>query len=158
MDAHPGESYVYGYNTDILGALIGGVRQALNEFLQDNVFEPLDMRDAHFYLPEHKRDRLAVVLLYLTEDGLVRPKKAMLRFLQMMLNEGELNGVRLLSPTTVRLMTVNHLDQIEYPWARGAGFGLGFMVLNDLGALGAPGSIGEYGWGGAYHSVYCRSG
>jgi CubicO group peptidase (beta-lactamase class C family) len=183
MDAHPGESYVYGYNTDILGALIEVVSgQALNEFLRENVFEPLDMRDTHFYLPEHKRDRLAVVYS-MTENGLVRsPDESAMeaqgayvdgprmsfsggagllstardytRFLQMMLNGGELNGVRLLSPTTVRLMTVNHLDQIEYPWARGAGFGLGFMVVRDVGAFGAPSSRGEYGWGGAYHSAY----
>lgn len=51
-------------------------------------------------------------------------------------------------------MTVNHLDQIEYSWSRGVGFGLGFMVLQDVGAFGAPGSPGEFGWGGAYHSTY----
>jgi len=74
--------------------------------------------------------------------------------MQMMLNGGQLNGQRILAPSTVRLMTANHLDRIEYTWSRGVGFGLGFMVMEDLGAFGGPGSPGEYGWGGAYHSTY----
>jgi CubicO group peptidase (beta-lactamase class C family) len=183
MDAHPGTEYVYGYSTDILGALIEVVSgQQLDAFMQNNLFDPLHMHDTHFYLPEEKRDRLAVVYS-LSESGLERspddsdmaaqggyvdgPRASFSggagllstardygRFMQMMLNEGELNGMRVLSPSSVRLMTANHLDQVEYPWARGAGFGLGFMVLEDVGAFGAPGSPGEYGWGGAYHSTY----
>jgi len=183
MDAHPGTEYVYGYSTDILGALIEVVSgQPLDAFLQENLFDPLEMNDTHFYLPEEKRDRLAVVYS-LSEEGLERaPEESDMvaqggyvdgprasfsggagllstardygRFMQMMLNGGQLNGQRILAPSTVRLMTANHLDRIEYTWSRGVGFGLGFMVMEDLGAFGGPGSPGEYGWGGAYHSTY----
>jgi len=183
MDAQPGTEYVYGYSTDILGALIEVVSgQPLDAFLQENLFDPLEMNDTHFYLPEEKRDRLTVVYS-ISEEGLERaPEESDMiaqggyvdgprasfsggagllstardygRFMQMMLNGGQLNGQRILAPSTVRLMTVNHLDRIEYTWARGIGFGLGFSVLEDLGAFGAPGSLGEYGWGGAYHSTY----
>ena len=72
----------------------------------------------------------------------------------MMLNGGSFNGHRLLSPKTVELMTVDHLAEASYLWTNGTGFGLGFSVLNDLGARGEPGSVGEFGWGGAYHSTY----
>jgi CubicO group peptidase (beta-lactamase class C family) len=77
------------------------------------------------------------------------------RFLQMLLNGGELDGVRLLSPNTVLLMTANHVGDLFSAGGRpGEGFGLGFSVATDLGARGQPGSLGEFGWGGAYHSVY----
>jgi CubicO group peptidase (beta-lactamase class C family) len=70
----------------------------------------------------------------------------------MLLNGGELEGVRLLSPTTVRLATVNHVGTL-FNEGR-TGFGLGFEVIEDLGKAGRPGSVGEFGWGGAYHSTY----
>jgi CubicO group peptidase (beta-lactamase class C family) len=76
------------------------------------------------------------------------------RFLQMMANAGELEGVRLLAPSTVKLMTVNHLGDIEFSWTAGMGFGLGFNVLEDLGDFGKPGAEGSFGWGGAYGSTY----
>ena len=70
----------------------------------------------------------------------------------MLLNGGSLNGTRILSPKSVELMTVNHVDDLY--GAPGSGFGLGFSVVEDLGATGSPGSEGVYGWGGAYHSTY----
>ena len=76
------------------------------------------------------------------------------RFLQMMLNGGEYNGRRILSPKTVELMTVNHLGDVNFPWGQGTGFGLGFSVVEDLGSRGVLGSEGEFAWGGAYHSTY----
>ena len=51
-------------------------------------------------------------------------------------------------------MTVNHLGEVTFTWAKGTGFGLGFSTVNDLGARGLLGSKGEYGWGGAYHSIF----
>ena len=67
-------------------------------------------------------------------------------------NGGTLDGVRLLSPTTVALMTADHLGgRYDVP---GVGFGLGFSVVKEMGTRGTPGSAGEYGWGGAYHSTY----
>jgi CubicO group peptidase (beta-lactamase class C family) len=84
--------------------------------------------------------------------GLLSTAQDYARFLQMLLNGGELDGVRLLSPNTVHLMTVNHVGGLyDQP---GVGFGLGFSVVTDVGARGQPGSLGEFGWGGAYHSVY----
>ena len=140
FDAHPGEQWIYGYNTDILGALIEAVSdQPLDEFIQTRILEPLGMEDTHFYLPLDKRDRLATVYSA-TNDGLDRapnpghmvgqgayvdgPRTSFsggagllstatdyARFLQMTLNGGELEGTRLLGRKTVELMTTNHLNQ-----------------------------------------------
>jgi CubicO group peptidase (beta-lactamase class C family) len=70
----------------------------------------------------------------------------------MILNGGELDGVRVLSRKTVELMSVDHLGDIAF--RPGVGMGLGFSVLEDVGTRGTPGSVGELGWGGAYHSTY----
>ncbi len=180
MQAHPGEAYVYGYNTDILGAVVEAVSgQTLEAFVRERILEPLEMRDTHFYLPPQKRNRLATVYglrgsLTRAPDGtgmeaqgeyvdgprasfsggagLLSTTRDYARFLQMLLNGGELNGVRLLSPTTVDLMTQNHIPHLER--GPGTGFGLGFQIRLDVGAAGEPGSSGEYSWGGAYHSRY----
>jgi CubicO group peptidase (beta-lactamase class C family) len=182
FDAQPGERWVYGYSTDILGALVERVSgRTLEEFLRARIFEPLGMRDTHFYLPESKADRFAVVYSAKESGGLERapepggmvgqgaylkgPRKSFsggagllstaqdyARFLSMLLNGGELDGRRLLSRKSVELMTVDHIE--GKPFRDGQGFGLGFVVVKDLGARGWPGSVGEYGWGGAYHSTY----
>lgn len=82
--------------------------------------------------------------------GLVSTARDYLRFSQMMLNGGELNGVRILSPKTVELITMNHLGDISMGFGRtGVGFGLGFAVALDQGEVGEIGSAGEYNWGGA---------
>jgi CubicO group peptidase (beta-lactamase class C family) len=181
MAAQPGTRWVYGYNTDILGAVIEKVSgQPLDVFMRERILDPLGMNDTHFYLPTSDRDRLATVYSA-TGGGIERapnlsqmvgqgayvdgPRKSFsggagflstapdyARFLQMMLNEGELDGVRILAPKTVELMTTDHLRGI--PFRAGQGFGLGFSIVTDLGARGIPGSVGEYGWGGAYHSTY----
>ncbi|MCV9387265.1 serine hydrolase domain-containing protein [Reichenbachiella ulvae] len=183
MDAQPGTTFVYGYNTDILGAVIEVVSgMSLDEFLTSRILKPLGMNDTHFYLPKKKKDRLAVVYSS-TDQGLKRaPEKAGMEsqgqyasgpqkcysggagllstaydyaiFLQMMLNKGEYNGVRILAPKSVELMTMNHLRDIPFPWEDGVGFGLGFKTIEDQGANGVMGDKGEYGWGGAYHSTY----
>ena len=202
MEAHPGERYVYGYNTDILGALIEVVSgQPLDEFLKTKILNPLGMVDTHFYLPKSKASRLSVVysqcndsLLRAPKDGapefmwkdnetcvgnyqtqgqyLEGPRTSLSGgagllstsmdyaiFLQMMLNNGTYNGTRILSRKSVELMTANHLDgdhykDVKFPWDWGVGFGLGFSVTTDAGDRGVLGSLGEYGWGGAYHSSY----
>ena len=182
MDAQPGERFVYGYATDILGALVEEVSgQPLDAFLRSRIFEPLGMVDTHFYLPEEKRDRLSVVYSASADGlapapdpggmvgqgayvdgprtsfsggaGLLSTAHDYARFLQMMLNGGELDGARILSSKSVELMTVNHIGNRFSPDGS-VGFGLGFSVLSDLGARGTPGSVGEYAWGGAYHSTY----
>ena len=182
FEAHPGERFVYGYSTDILGAVVEAASgKTLDQFLEERLFQPLGMNDTHFFLPKDKIDRLATVYSA-TDDGLEKapepghmvgqghyvegPRKSFSggagllstardysRFLQMMLGKGELDGVRILSPKTVELMTTNHIGD-KFAWARGAGFGLGFRVLMDVGAFGEHGTVGDFGWGGAYHSVY----
>jgi len=182
FDAQPGEKFVYGYSTDILGVVVERASgQPLEEYLRTRLFEPLKMRDTHFYLPPAKADRFATVYSATSDGKLERaptpgtmvsqgayvegPRKSFsggagvlstagdyARFLQMMLSGGELDGARILSRKTVELMTVDHLGTVEFQ--PGQGFGLGFSVLKDLGRRGTPGSVGEYGWGGAYHSVY----
>jgi CubicO group peptidase (beta-lactamase class C family) len=179
--AQPGERWIYGYNTDILGALlevVGG--QPLDRILKERIFDPLGMRDTEFYLTPSKRDRLAAVYSIVNGKidraptpgnavgqgayvegprksfsggaGLLSTATDYARFLQMLLNGGELDGRRILGRKTVELMTVSHLGDVAY--TPGQGFGLGFYVVADLGARGSPGSVGEFGWGGAYHTTY----
>ena len=182
LDGHPGEAWTYGYNTDILGAMIEKISgQTLGEFLCARLFGPLGMDDTHFFLPAGKGDRLATVYSAAAGGGIERapdpghmvgqgayvngPRRSFsagaglmstatdyARFLQMMLNGGELDGVRVLSRKTVESMTVGHTGDI--PFRPGQSFGLGFSVVEDPAALGLPASVGEFAWGGAYHSTY----
>ena len=180
FDAQPGEKYVYGYNTDILGAVIekaSGV--PLDRFLQTRIFAPLKMVDSGFFLPPEKRSRLATVYSMAPEGCIVRapepgtgqgefvdgPRMCFgggagllsttsdyARFLQMLLNGGELDGARVLGPKTIELMTSNHVKRLYGD--DGLGFGLGFEVTEQLGAAGRYDSVGSYGWGSAYYSKY----
>ncbi|MXZ61176.1 MAG: beta-lactamase family protein [Acidobacteria bacterium] len=193
FEAHPGDYWVYGYATDILGAVVEVASgMPLDEFLRTRIFEPLGMADTHFYLPPGKRDRLTVVYSageggftrapdpggmvgqgayvdgprtsFSGGAGLLSTASDYGRFLQMLLNGGRLGGARILSPKSVELMTVDHLGGLlvrdlndasaVFGAERGVGFGLGFRVVEDVGAHGVPGSEGLYGWGGAYHSSY----
>ena len=182
MDAHPGEKYNYGYSTDILGVVIEKASgKPLDEFITSKILMPLGMKDTHFYLPQDKLNRFATVYSAFADKPLERaadigtitsqgayvngPRKSFsggaglvstasdyAKFLQMMLNKGTLNGTRILAPSTVELMTVSHTGKIDF--RPGQGFGLGFSVVKDIGDRGIPGSVGEYGWGGAYGSTY----
>ena len=185
MDAQPGEKYVYGYNTDILGVVVEKVSGlTLAEFIQKRITGPLGLVDTQFYLPPAQKDRLATVysakdggtieratdpktgqghyvegprMAYAGGAGLLSTARDYGRFLQMMLNGGEIDGVRLLSPKTVELMTVNHVGTLfaeRGPADAGRGFGLGFDVIEDLGKTGQHGTVGAFGWGGAYHTTY----
>ena len=179
FDAQPGERYVYGFNTDVLGVVIEKASgMSLDEFFKTRIFQPLKMVDTHFYLPPEKRDRLAAV--YSLKDGkIVRaPDEGMgqgayvggprqsfsggagllstapdyARLLQMLVNGGELDGVRLLGPKTVELMTSNHAGTL-FNEGR-TGFSLGFEVVEHLGRSGEHGSVGLFSWGGAYHTDF----
>ena len=182
LDAHPGEAWIYGYNTDILGAMIEEISgQTLGAFLGERLLGPLGMDDTHFFVPLDKVHRLATVYSSTDDGGIERapdpghmvgqgayvhgPRKSFsggagllstatdyATFLQMMLNGGTFDGTRVLSRKTVESMTVDHLDGISF--RSGQGFGLGFSIMQNPAALGLPASKGEYGWGGAYHSTY----
>ena len=84
--------------------------------------------------------------------GLLSTAADYAKFLQMMLNRGELNQTRILGPKSVELMTTDHLGDIFF--RPGTGFGLGFGIVKNPGLKGELSSVGEFEWGGAYHSVY----
>lgn len=177
LQGQPGESWQYGYATDVLGRLVEVASGLpLDRFLEERIFRPLGMADTCFFLPPEKADRLAPVYgmengkLVLKETsaksdyvngprkcfsggaGLVSTAHDYGRFLQMLLNGGELDGVRLLSPKTVELMHANHTGD---KYGRDAdGFGLGFWTIGDLGFYGELGTDGAYGWGSAYYPQY----
>lgn len=169
----PGTTWEYGRSTDVLGALIERVSgKPLDEFLRDNIFKPLNMADTDFWVDPARQARIAEpfakdpdtkVALRLLDirskpgflaggQGLVSSAADYLRFCQMMLNGGTLDGVRLLSPKTVRYMTSDHLGSIGrgpmYLPGAGYGFGLGFAVRTAEGESLWPSSVGEYNWGG----------
>jgi len=175
--AQPGEAFVYGYNIDILGCVVeraSGI--PLDEFFRTRITTPLALNDTYFFLPTTKRNRL-VTLYADSVDRVVRapdgprgqgnyvdgPRKSFAggaglvstahdyaRFLQMIMNRGELDGVRYLSPKMVDLMITN---QISVYGNAGKGFGLGFETVERAGADGLA-SVGTFGWGGAYGSIY----
>ncbi len=177
--AQPGEAWVYGYNTDVLGCVVERAAQVpLDEFVRVRITEPLGMRDTHFFLPHEKRDRLAAVYSSGSDGRMARapegargqgayvdgPRRSFsggagllstaqdyARFLEMVRNGGALGPVRILSPRSVALMTTNQVGTLHS--SNGLGFGLGFETTDRFGANGMD-SEGSFGWGGAYGSLY----
>ncbi|MEJ7609159.1 MAG: serine hydrolase [Bryobacteraceae bacterium] len=173
LTAQPGEKFNYGVNTDVLGYLVEVVSgMPFDRFVQTRITTPLKMKDTHFVLPQEKRVRLAKTY-GLKEGKLVEmdleagkanesiPFGGMglystigdyARFGQMLVNYGQLDGVRLLGRKTVELMTANHLNDLKTPStdATGAyGFGLGDSIHLDIAKGNIPGSVGDFGWNGA---------
>ena len=178
MAFEPGERWLYGISTDLLGAVVEQVSEmTLDRFFQSQIFTPLGMVDTGFVIPKDKRTRLAAAydsdkkgtLKRRTTDlftysaktrmlsgggGLASTIRDYTRFLQMMVNGGELHGHRLLQKTTVEEMTRNHLSgpamPIRFPGnlRHGTGFGLGFSVKVSQKDWNQAGRLGEYGWGG----------
>ncbi|SMO68417.1 serine hydrolase domain-containing protein [Fodinibius sediminis] len=177
---HPGEGYTYSEGLDVLGYFIETLSgMPLNEFFRTRIFDPLGMDDTWFYLPDSKADRLVPVQT--TEDGrwvrypvtfydpnypvkgarqfysggagLSSTARDYATFLQMYLNKGELNGVRLLSRTTVQFMMSNQIGDL---WeGNGKHYGLAFGVVNQRGEnLGGMGSKGTFDWGGYFNTQY----
>jgi CubicO group peptidase (beta-lactamase class C family) len=175
----PGERYAYGLSTDVLGAIVekvSGVK--FEQFVEQRITAPLGMADTGYDVPEAKRARLAKIytpdkegrLTELPEDqmagvfpepgrgfaaggaGMFSTIGDFARFGQMLLNGGELDGVRILGRKTVELMMANHLNHLARPTIGGDdafGFGLGGRVRIDLAKGNAPGSPGQFGWSGA---------
>lgn len=174
LHGQPGEVYQYGFSTDVLGRLVEVASGLpLDRFFAERIFGPLKMVDACFFLPPEKASRLAKVYgwengkLGLGDQGhyvqgprkcfsggagLLATTRDYARLLQMLLNQGELDGVRLLSRKSVELMHANHTGD-KYRGDTGA-FGLGFWVNTNLGHFGELGSEGAYGWGSAYFPQY----
>ncbi|WP_431914206.1 serine hydrolase domain-containing protein [Micromonospora carbonacea] len=186
----PGTGWNYGVSTDVLGRLIEVVSgQRLDEFLAARIFRPLGMTDTGWWVEEADAKRLAALyfphpatgqairadalgrLALAAPDflsgggGLVSTAADYHRFTQLLLRGGELDGVRLLGPRTVRFMTRNHLpdgrDLASYAptgFAEtvldGIGFGLGFAVVQDPVPSRVPSSAGEYYWGGMASTAF----
>jgi CubicO group peptidase (beta-lactamase class C family) len=180
--AQPGEAWVYGYNTDVLGCIAERVSgQPLDELIKARVTGPLGMKDTQFFLAPAQRDRLAAVYSssaatnggkiarapdgargqghyvdgprrsFAGGAGLLSTARDYARFLEMIRNGGALDGVRILAPRTVELMTTNQVGTLHS--TTGLGYGLGFETTDRFGANGLD-SAGAFGWGGAYGSVY----
>lgn len=170
--ADPGARWNYSMSTDVLGRVVEVASgMSFEAFLHTRIFEPLGMEDTGFHVDAEELDRFTAVYAKVDGElvvadspldgpftrppswfsgggGLTSTPRDFLRFSQMLLAEGELDGVRLLEPETVRLMTSNHLDAALMPIQIGGfvpqdGFGLGFAVSMD-----GPGE-GTYSWGGA---------
>ncbi len=182
LNYQPGERWEYSRATCVVGRLVEEMSgQTLDEYFKERIFEPLGMNDTHFFLPESKLDRfvaqyapaegggLTLVdaptaesrfvkephVFFMGSGGLMSTAADYWRFQQMMLNGGELNGVRILGRKTVELMTTNHTGDLPI-WLRGpgSGFGLGYSVLLDRGEAAAMSSEGTFGWGGAYCTYF----
>ena len=178
----PGSTWEYSHATDVLGAVIEAVTgQRLGMFLQQSICGPLGMVDTGFWTPPEKQHRLAEPLaadIPLLPMPLLDPRKpppmdgggsglmstAMdyARFLQCLLNGGELDGQRIASPHTVRMMTHDHVGSIPQNISQfggqmltpGIGFGLGFAVRMAEGLEDLPGSPGMYSWGGVCGTTF----
>jgi CubicO group peptidase (beta-lactamase class C family) len=176
--SQPGEAYVYGYNTDVLGCVVEKASgMPLDEFMRTKITGPLGMKDTRFFLPASEKARLAAVYgsaagayaraaegskgqgayvegpkkSFAGGAGLTSTARDYARFLEMIRNGGALDGVRVLSPRSVRLMTTNQSDALHSK--DGLGFGYGFETVDRYGAKGLAG-VGAFGWGGAYGTTY----
>jgi CubicO group peptidase (beta-lactamase class C family) len=177
--AQPGEAWVYGYNTDILGCIVQKISGVpLDEYLRAHITGPLGLTNTQFFPPASARDRLAAVyatgeggLLTRAPDGargqgayvdgprrsfaggagLTSTARDYARFLEAIRRGGSLDGVRILSPPSVKLMTTNQVGTLHS--TTGLGWGLGFETVDHYGANGMSGE-GAFGWGGAYGSIY----
>lgn len=176
---HPGDGWLYGYSSDVLGALIEVISgKRLGEYMKEAVLDPLGLTDTAFFVPPEKRSRLITCYSYdgnaLTpyEDrpapdappafesgggGVYSTMGDIARFSRMLLQKGTLDGVRILSRKTVDLIRRNHLNEEQmkqfhslfYPRFQGYGYGLSVRVMMHPEADGINGSVGEWGWDGA---------
>jgi CubicO group peptidase (beta-lactamase class C family) len=190
LEFSPGEAWNYSVSTDVVGYLVQKVAgKPLGQVLKERIFDPLKMTDTGFFVREDQRARFAACYdatpqggLKLQDDpaaspylkppalesgggGLVSTAADYMRFANMLVNGGELEGRRILSPMTVRLMASNHLpgdkDLTELSRSlfsestnAGVGFGLGFAVVFDPPKTLIPGSKGEFYWGGAASTAF----
>lgn len=174
----PGKRWIYGYSTDVVARIVEIVSdQKFDAFLRDRIFDPLDMPDTGFDVPEAKRERLAILYKYGKEGVLtpmddngpdslfVRPKtffsgsgglvsstRDYLRFATMLLNRGKLDGVKLLGRKTVDFMALDHLPEGHPNLEIGTQcfrFGLGVSTVTDVARSRCLSSLGDFGWGGA---------
>ena len=180
----PGARWTYGFSHDVLGRLIEVIAgQPFDRFLQQRIFDPLEMADTGFDVRPQDLDRMAPVyttdaggrllrsdrpgldrstprIFFSGGGGLVSTASDYARFCQMLLNGGALGDAQLLGRKTLELMTANHWTGDEspfppgFPFPGGSGFGLGMRTLVDVAQSGLPGSAGEYSWAGAFSTSF----
>jgi CubicO group peptidase (beta-lactamase class C family) len=185
LEFSPGKKWNYSVSTDVLGYLVEQVSgQSLDEYFKKNIFEPLGMEDTDFECPDDKLSRLASLYEYNQSGkpklmkvpsldvkmmsgggGLFSTMSDYYKFASMLLNQGEMNGERIIGRKTLQYMTSNHLPNgkdltemsesafSETPYA-GVGFGLGFSVMLDPLKSQTLSDIGEFGWGGMASTVF----
>jgi CubicO group peptidase (beta-lactamase class C family) len=180
----PGKDWIYSISIDVVGLVVERASgMTLDRFLKERIFTPLDMPDTGFSVPPEKLGRFAAnynrttdglkvgdapatskygktVTFFSGGGGLVSTARDYMRFLLMIEAGGELQGVRILKPETVRLMTTNQLPPEAFPIyfgkeiRHGTGFGLGFSIRTKNTEWDPAGREGEYGWGGAASTHY----
>lgn len=179
----PGAKWTYGFSTDVVGRLVEVISgMSLGDYMQKHIFAPLDMQDTGFYVRKENHSRFSEVYTaneqgqtiltteeplgdYLTDPkvhsgggGLTSTLEDYFKFAQMLLNKGELNGVRILSRKTVEYMSSDQLAPHQKPFdanVPGEGFGLAMSVTTDPALMDFLSSKGNYGWGGMA-STYFR--
>lgn len=176
----PGERWMYGFSIDVLGAVLEVLTgKTLGEYLKEHIFDPLGMKDTGFWVPKEKFDRIATLYhineglkpeerWFLTEKpnfesgggGLYSSLRDYSRFAQMLLHGGTLDGVRILGRKTVDLISTDHLTPEQrkgdsWETQRGYGYGLGVRVMTNPELAGINGSVGEWGWDGAFGNWFC---
>jgi CubicO group peptidase (beta-lactamase class C family) len=185
----PGTKWRYSYAIDVLGHIVEIISgKPLDVFLKERLFEPLGMVDTDFYVPAAKAGRLGALYghpdnaptlqriespmhghifqkpsFFSGGGGLMSTVHDYARFAQMLVNGGELDGARILSPTTVALYSINHMLEAALPYGFaegedlyhwGYGYSLGTRVLMDVSKTGLSGSVGEFGWDGAFSTYF----
>lgn len=177
LSFHPGDDWQYGSSTDYVALLVERISgQPLVEFLQEKILDPLQMHDTSYVVPRDKVNRVAAVYSPTGPNQTIELSRApqyrettyfggvaglsstvsdYWRFSQMLLNGGELDGVRLLSPKTINLMISNHSgDNDVYIRGPGYTFGLGFGLVDDAGKARDPLTPGTFSWGGAWGTIF----
>tara|TARA_R110002167_G_scaffold110677_9_gene281513 strand:+ start:13248 stop:14531 length:1284 start_codon:yes stop_codon:yes gene_type:complete len=191
LQYQPGTRFHYSVSVDVLGRVVEVLSgQPLDEFFEQRIFTPLEMTDTFFEVPADKKPRFGTnhsfdprtktlevsdrpetsafaneVTFFSGGGGLVSSTEDYMRFSQMLLNGGELDGARILGRKTIEFMTQNHLPGIFggasentnadlYGMSRGTGFGLGFAVIEDPAGAGGITSAGEFYWGGAAGTIF----
>jgi len=179
----PGEKFLYGMNTDVLGYLVEKVSGiSLDAFLRQRLFDPLGMKDTYFNIPAEKQNRLVVLYSQFNDKLLRAPESTILNgtkiyrdfpnknfpmysgggglsstimdyaiFMQMMLNGGEYNGVRILSRNSVRMMTQNQIGELSNGVNK---IGLAFGITSEIGSSLLPLNEGSFQWGGMFSTTY----
>lgn len=180
----PGSDFLYGFSIDVLGRIVEILSgKKYQDFLQDEIFTPLEMTDTDFYVPEEKAHRLATIyevregtlqkwtdpfnsdytrppVFIMPGGGLMSTAEDYAHFCEMLLNKGEYKGKRFLGRKTIDLMSQNYLhgDALHSyrQWGKkGYGYGLGVRTMMDPAAVGLNGSVGEWGWDGMASTWMC---